>query len=117
MRITSLTSWPVKSMAGEEVGALRLDERGVTPAFLSHVARVTARAHTRALAEDPSADALVFLPDPMNPHSHEADFRALIRVPRLAYIPFALSPTSADHLARGMPVAEGGTAAARRGGA
>ena len=63
---------------------------------------------------DGAVDALVFLPDPMNPHPHEADFRALIRVALMADIPFALSPASADHLARGMSAAgdEGGTAAA-----
>ncbi|WP_145009984.1 ATP-dependent RNA helicase [Kocuria salsicia] len=43
-------------------GPQRLDERGVTPAFLSHVARTTADAHRRALAQDPAVDALVFLP-------------------------------------------------------
>ena len=43
-------------------GPQRLDERGVTPAFLSHVARTAAAAHERAVAEDPSVDALVFLP-------------------------------------------------------
>ena len=53
-----------------------------------------------------AVDALVFLPDPMNPHPHEADFQALIRVALLVDIPFALSPTSADHLARGMLAAE-----------
>ena len=47
-------------------------------------------------------DALVFLPDPMNPHPHEADFQALIRVALMVDIPFALSATGADHLARGM---------------
>ena len=49
-----------------------------------------------------TVDVLVFLPDPMNPHPHEADFQALIRVALLANIPFALSATSAEHLARGM---------------
>jgi methylglyoxal synthase len=45
--------------------------------------------------------------------------RALIRVALLADIPFALSPASADHLARGMSAGEdeGGMAAARLGGA
>jgi methylglyoxal synthase len=47
-------------------------------------------------------DALIFLPDPMNPHPHEADFQALIRVALLVDIPFALSATSADYLVRGM---------------
>lgn len=47
-------------------------------------------------------DAMVFLPDPSSTHPHETDFRALIRIALLADIPFALSPSSADHLARGM---------------
>lgn len=59
-----------------EPGPQRLDERGVTPAFLSHVARVTARAHTRALAEDPSADALVFLPGAREVARVAAELRA-----------------------------------------
>ena len=60
-----------------------------------------------------AVDALVFLPDPMNPHPREADFRALIRVAPLADIPFALSPASADHLAAGWHrlVTRAGTAA------
>ncbi len=40
----------------------RLDERGVTRQFLAHVADTAASAHARALAEDSSVDALVFLP-------------------------------------------------------
>ncbi|RKQ37023.1 ATP-dependent helicase HrpB [Kocuria tytonis] len=43
-------------------GPQRLDERGVAPAFLGHVARTAAAAHSRAVAADPSVDALVFLP-------------------------------------------------------
>lgn len=43
-------------------GPQRLDDRGVTPAFLSHVARTAASAHTAALTQDPSIDALVFVP-------------------------------------------------------
>ncbi|BCW19075.1 ATP-dependent helicase HrpB [Arthrobacter sp. NtRootA9] len=42
--------------------AARLDERGVTPSFLDHVAEVAAAAHQRAAAADPGTDALVFLP-------------------------------------------------------
>ena len=63
-----------------------------------------------------AVDALVFLPDPMNPHPHEADFQALIRVALLVDIPFALSATSADHLARGMATAEDGSASVGPGG-
>ena len=40
----------------------RLDERGVTRAFLDHIAETTAVSHARALGSDPSVDALVFLP-------------------------------------------------------
>jgi ATP-dependent helicase HrpB len=40
----------------------RLDGRGVTPAFLDHVARTAAEELTRALSDDSSTDALVFLP-------------------------------------------------------
>ncbi|MBD2762232.1 ATP-dependent helicase HrpB [Kocuria sp. cx-116] len=43
-------------------GPLRLDERGVTPAFLSHVARTAAAAHAKALKAHAGTDALVFLP-------------------------------------------------------
>lgn len=43
-------------------GPQRLDERGVTPAFLDHVARTAAEAHRDALQRDPATDALVFLP-------------------------------------------------------
>lgn len=42
--------------------AARLDERGVTPGFLDALARLAAQGHARALAEDPSIDALVFAP-------------------------------------------------------
>ena len=42
--------------------AARLDERGVTPGFLDALARLAAQSHARALAEDPSIDALVFAP-------------------------------------------------------
>ena len=47
-------------------------------------------------------DVLIFFPDPMNPHPHEADFQALIRVALMKDVLFALSPRSADFLARGM---------------
>jgi ATP-dependent helicase HrpB len=40
----------------------RQDDRGVTPAFLEHVARTAADAHATALRKDPATDALVFLP-------------------------------------------------------
>ena len=40
----------------------RLDERGVTRAFLDHVAATAAAAHASAPDKDPGVDALVFLP-------------------------------------------------------
>nr|WP_120519983.1 ATP-dependent helicase HrpB [Arthrobacter celericrescens] len=40
----------------------RLDRRGVTSAFLDHVADTAAAAHAAALAAEPGTDALVFLP-------------------------------------------------------
>lgn len=46
----------------EPPAAARLDERGVTPGFLDALARLAARGHARALAEDPAVDALVFAP-------------------------------------------------------
>ena len=49
-----------------------------------------------------AVDALVFLPDSMNPHPHEADFQALIRMALLADIPLALNAAGAEHLARGL---------------
>ena len=42
--------------------AARLDGRGVTRAFLDHVADTAAASHAEALAADPRTDALVFLP-------------------------------------------------------
>ncbi|MGP0221349.1 ATP-dependent helicase HrpB [Paenarthrobacter sp. NCHU4564] len=42
--------------------APRLDERGVTRAFLDHVAGVAASALSALLVDEPAADALVFVP-------------------------------------------------------
>jgi ATP-dependent helicase HrpB len=42
--------------------APRLDERGVTWAFLDHVARTTASAARELARDDPAADVLVFVP-------------------------------------------------------
>ncbi|UPO78153.1 ATP-dependent helicase HrpB [Arthrobacter sp. Helios] len=46
----------------EPPAARRLDERGVTRTYLSELARTAAAGHARALAADPQADALVFVP-------------------------------------------------------
>ncbi|MCO4249902.1 ATP-dependent helicase HrpB [Pseudarthrobacter sp. MDT3-9] len=40
----------------------RLDDRGVTRAFLDHVADTAAQAHTAAVGQDAGTDALVFVP-------------------------------------------------------
>ncbi len=40
----------------------RMDQRGIAPAFLDHVADTAAAAHATALAADPTVDALVFVP-------------------------------------------------------
>ncbi len=41
---------------------LRTDQRGITRAFLDHVADTAASAHAAAVAENPAVDALVFAP-------------------------------------------------------
>ncbi|WP_290655749.1 ATP-dependent helicase HrpB [Kocuria sp.] len=58
-------------------GPQRLDERGVTPAFLAHVARTAAAAHARAVATDPTVDALVFLPGAREVSRVAAELRGL----------------------------------------
>ncbi|WP_431696139.1 ATP-dependent helicase HrpB [Kocuria rhizophila] len=58
-------------------GPQRLDERGVTPAFLAHVARTAAAAHARAAAADPTVDALVFLPGAREVSRVAAELRGL----------------------------------------
>ena len=49
----------------------------------------------------------MFFPDPDNPHPHENDVQALIRISLLADIPVALNRASADHLAEAMFVVRG----------
>ncbi|MFE5838570.1 ATP-dependent helicase HrpB [Arthrobacter sp. NPDC056493] len=46
----------------EPAPVARLDRRGVTRAFLDHVADAAAESYAAALAADPGTDALVFLP-------------------------------------------------------
>ncbi len=58
-------------------GPQRLDERGVTPAFLAHVARTAAAAHSRAVAAAPAVDALVFLPGAREVSRVAAELRSL----------------------------------------
>jgi ATP-dependent helicase HrpB len=54
----------------------RLDGRGVTPAFLEHVARTAAAELTLALSRDSSTDALVFLPGAREVSRVAADLRS-----------------------------------------
>ncbi|WP_285313865.1 ATP-dependent helicase HrpB [Pseudarthrobacter sp. fls2-241-R2A-168] len=53
----------------------RLDGRGVTPAFLEHVARTAAEEFIRVLRGDTSSDALVFLPGAREVSRVAADLR------------------------------------------
>ncbi|CCQ46461.1 ATP-dependent helicase HrpB [Pseudarthrobacter siccitolerans] len=53
----------------------RLDSRGVTPAFLDHVARTAEEELARTLSTDSSADALVFLPGAREVSRVAADLR------------------------------------------
>ncbi|VXB27445.1 ATP-dependent helicase HrpB [Arthrobacter sp. 9AX] len=53
----------------------RLDGRGVTPAFLDHVARTAAEELRQALSGDTSTDALVFLPGAREVSRVAADLR------------------------------------------
>lgn len=46
----------------EPAAVARLDDRGVTRAFLDHVATTATTAHHSALVADPAVDALVFVP-------------------------------------------------------
>ncbi|MBD7993999.1 ATP-dependent helicase HrpB [Arthrobacter sp. Sa2CUA1] len=46
----------------EPTASRRLDERGVTRAFLTELALTAAAGHAKALAADPQTDALVFVP-------------------------------------------------------
>jgi len=58
--------------------AARLDARGVTPAFLDHVAVAAADAHVRALGTDSAVDALVFLPGAREVSRVAASLRGLL---------------------------------------
>lgn len=55
---TSATSYPLDVRWKPPAGSPRIDERGVTPAFLAHVAEVT----VEAAGDSPEHDVLVFLP-------------------------------------------------------
>lgn len=52
------------------------------------------------IAED-QLDALVFFVDPLSPHPHDVDVKALIRMATLADIPFACNRATADAIMLG----------------
>ena len=56
----------------------RLDTRGVTRAFLDHVADTAASSHAGALAADPGVDALVFVPGAREVQHVAARLRACV---------------------------------------
>ena len=58
-------------------GPQRLDDRGVTPAFLAHVARTAVAAHAKALNTHAATDALVFVPGAREVSRAAAELRRL----------------------------------------
>ena len=53
-----------------------------------------------AMIAERRIDGLVFLVDPLSPHPHDVDVKALIRVATLADIPFACNLATADAVMR-----------------
>lgn len=53
-----------------------------------------------ALIAEGRIDALFFFVDPLSPHPHDVDVKALIRMATLADIPFACNPATADAIMR-----------------
>ena len=51
-----------------------------------------------AMIAEGEVDALVFFVDPLAPHPHDVDVKALIRMATLADIPFACNRSTADAL-------------------
>lgn len=49
-----------------------------------------------ALIAEGRIDALIFFVDPLSPHPHDVDVKALIRMATLADIPFACNRATAD---------------------
>lgn len=66
------------SITWEPQTGARLTDRGVSRTFLTHMAVTAAKAHARALAEDPSIDALVFLPGAWEVAEVAAQLRNLV---------------------------------------
>lgn len=53
-----------------------------------------------ALIAEERIDMLVFFVDPLSPHPHDVDVKALIRMATLADIPFACNRATADAIMR-----------------
>jgi methylglyoxal synthase len=53
-----------------------------------------------ALIAEERIDALFFFVDPLSPHPHDVDVKALIRMATLAEIPFACNRATADAIMR-----------------
>ena len=53
-----------------------------------------------ALIAEEKIDALFFFVDPLSPHPHDVDVKALIRMATLADIPFACNRATADAIMR-----------------
>ena len=56
-----------------------------------------------ALIAEGRIDALIFFVDPLSPHPHDVDVKALIRMATLADIPFACNRATADAILRCCP--------------
>jgi len=55
-----------------------------------------------AMIAEGRIDALIFFVDPLSPHPHDVDVKALIRVATLADIPFACNRATADAVMRAL---------------
>ena len=79
----------------------RLDERGITRAFLDHVADTAAAAHARATASDPSTDALVFVPGAREVSHVAARLRSLVRGTEVLELHGQVAPAGQDRAVSG----------------
>ncbi|RFB81345.1 methylglyoxal synthase [Methylovirgula sp. 4M-Z18] len=58
-----------------------------------------------ALICESKIDCLIFFVDPLSPHPHDVDVKALTRLALVYDIPMALNPTTADYIMRGLATA------------
>lgn len=61
-----------------------------------------------AMIAEGRIDALFFFVDPLSPHPHDVDVKALMRVALVYDLPLALDPASADILIEGLARRAGG---------